>query len=534
MALSMAQPWRHTKSNILHLRQRTPRDLVARLKGTTVVLPLGDGVAAVKVGDTVQLSLKTTDAKKAKELHAVADAALRRFWEGHRSGPKRLTYKEAAALAGTLYADFARIEDDPGSPELWIKAAEGNMAARLGEATLIIGDPALAASVARRDRFGPFADLLLAREGLVVDADSRELLLKAVQGAMEDVTARLRKAADFDYTPDPAAQRFPVWEAPRTAAKVPVDKLTVDELFSAWAAFQADKLAPNTVKRYRASLMSLATFTRGRDVNGLSGDDLHGWAEHRRDVDGINPRSVNKNDLVAASSVFKWAMSREGGKRMALNPATGVSLTEGASKLTREKTFRAEEITAILKAAISAPPEPKNPTSGSAKRWCPWLAAYSGARISELTGLLGSDVRREGGVPVMHFRKTKTGLPRTVPLHEHLIEQGFMEFAASRGSLPLFYDPARATGKATTDPAEIRSRKVAQWVRDTVKLDAEVAPDHGWRHTWKTTALGVGIPQRISDAITGHGTKAVARGYETPPVKMMADAMAKFPRYEVD
>ncbi|RYB03062.1 DUF6538 domain-containing protein [Lichenibacterium ramalinae] len=533
MALKMAQPWRDPKSHVWNLRQRTPADLVNRLKGKTVMLPVGEGFATVKVGAMVQASLRTSDPRTAKERHAIADAALRQFWERHRTGPKRLTHKEAAALAGTLYADFARIEDDPGIPELWISAAEGNMAARSGTSTLIIGDPALAASVARRDRFGAFADLLLAREGLVVDADSHELLLKAVQGAMENVTARLRKAADFDYTPDPAAQRFPEWQRSETAPKAPAGKLTVDDVFTAWTAFKADKLTPNTIKRYGASFRSLAAFVKGREVNALAPENIHGWAEHRRDSEAVSTGTINRVDLVAVSAVFKWATGMEGKRLMRANPAADLRLSEGRAVQKREKVFRAEEIKAVLRAALAAPPEPRNPTAGFAKRWCPWLAAYSGARISELTGLQGSDVRVEGNVPVMDFRKTKTGIARTVPLHEHIIAMGFLDFARSRGSGPLFYDPTRATGKAVTDLAEIRSGQLVKWLRKTVTLDEELQPNHGWRHTWKTRALEVDIQERISDAITGHATTRVSRKYQTPTVKMMADAMAKFPRYEV-
>ena len=72
------------------------------------------------------------------------------------------------------------------------------------------------------------------------------------------------------------------------------------------------------------------------------------------------------------------------------------------------------------------------------------------------------------------------------------------------------------------------------WVRDTADLkDRNVDPNHGWRHTWKTIALGAGIEERIRDAITGHKVTSVGRRYEAPPVRMLAEALAKFPRYEV-
>jgi hypothetical protein len=88
---------------------------------------------------------------------------------------------------------------------------------------------------------------------------------------------------------------------------------------------------------------------------------------------------------------------------------------------------------------------------------------------------------------------------------------------------------------AQTNPAEIRSQQLSIWVRDAAGLkDMDVPLQHRWQHSWKTIALGAGIEERIRDAITGHKVTSVGRKYETPPVSMMADAMAKFPRYRVE
>jgi hypothetical protein len=50
------------------------------------------------------------------------------------------------------------------------------------------------------------------------------------------------------------------------------------------------------------------------------------------------------------------------------------------------------------------------------------------------------DIRIESGVHIMDLRETKTGVPRTVPIHEHLIEQGFLGYAVRIGSGPLVHD----------------------------------------------------------------------------------------------
>lgn len=309
--------------------------------------------------------------------------------------------------------------------------------------------------------------------------------------------------------------------------------LSVDALFERWAAFNADKRARNTIKRYRASFRSLAAFASQRNARSLSADDLFEWAEKRRDVEGVSPRAINKNDLVAVSSVFQWACGRSGRQVLTHNPARGLSLDEPRIVGQRERTFREQEIIAILKAALAAEQDHVHPTRSAVRRWCPWLAAYSGARIAELTSLFREDIRIECGALVMDLRVTKTGEPRTVPLHKHLVEQGFLEFVEASGSGPLFYDLKRHKANAETSPAEQQAKAVAKWVRETVSLDAGVDPNHGWRHTFKTRALGAGIEERIRDAITGHRVASVGRRYETPSLLMLSRAMERFPRYEI-
>ncbi len=376
------------------------------------------------------MSLHTRDTIEAKRLHAIADAALKRFWEAHRTG------------------EGANSSDNLGPAASW-----------------------------------------LPEQGLMT------------------------------ATPKPQPDS---------------DLITTDALIERWLAYHSDKKAKNTLKRYKASLRSLAAYTGARDVRALTDDDLHAWAEHRRDKDGVSPRAINKNDLVAASSMFKWALDRNGRRLMATNPAAGVRLGEPKALVKRERTFRPNEIRAILKASLNVQPHPRDLSISNAARWCPWLAAYSGARIGELCNLRGTDIWAEEGVLIMHLRRTKSGIPRKVPIHTHLLEQGFFEFVRSCGGKPLFYDEARHRTGALTDPAEIRAQQLAIWVREAAGLnDRDVDPQHGWRHSFKTIALGAGIDERIRDAITGHKVASVGRKYESPPVPMLAEALLRFPRYKL-
>ncbi|WP_409564504.1 DUF6538 domain-containing protein [Methylobacterium sp. J-088] len=432
MSFRIARPWKDPKSGVYHLRQRTPADLVARLKGGTIRLPIGEAWASITVGSIVQASLRTKEPREAKVRHAIADGALKRIWTIERGCDYSNTSIDACAVA-------------PPSP-------------------------------------------------------APTPLSTAV--------------------PSPPAINGPT--------------LTIGGLFERWATDREDKRAPNTIKRYRGSIRSFEAFARGRDVRTLTGDDVFAWAMRRRDTEGISPRAINKNDLVAVSSVFRWASGRASGQILSSNPATGISLDEPRIVLQRERTFRDREIAEILSAASGVTPDARNPTRSAARRWCPWLAAYSGARITELTNLHREDIRTESRIPFMHLRVTKTGEARSVPIHAHLIEQGFLAFVEACGPGPLFYDPKRRRDGSVAPQAEIQGRQVGKWVRGTVKLDPGVDPNHGWRHTWKTRALGAGIEERLRDAITGHRVASVGRRYETPTLMMLADAMDRMPRYQVE
>ncbi|TXN42494.1 hypothetical protein FV233_22580 [Methylobacterium sp. WL7] len=234
LSLRIARPWKDPKSGVYHLRQRTPLDLVARLKGQIVSLPIGAVWASVRIGPIVQASLRTKEPREARVRHSLADGALKRIWQGERSDKHPHSHDQ-----GTT--------DSP-----------------------------------RGDR------------GLT------------------------NASAGVSVKPQPVP--FPT--------KRDGPSLSVGELFERWATDRADKRAPNTIKRYRGSIRSFEAFAAGRDVRTLTGNDVFAWAVHRRDRESISPRAINKNDLVAVSSVFRWGTGRASGQILLSNPATGISLDE--------------------------------------------------------------------------------------------------------------------------------------------------------------------------------------------------------------
>jgi integrase len=116
-------------------------------------------------------------------------------------------------------------------------------------------------------------------------------------------------------------------------------------------------------------------------------------------------------------------------------------------------------------------------------------------------------------ITAMH---TKTKEYRDVPLHDHLIEQGLIEYMKSRGARPLFYDPARSRGGSDGNPHYKKvGERMAEWV-GTIVPDVKagkVQSNHGWRHRFSSLAREVGMHVDVQNIIQGHVGERTAESY---------------------
>jgi integrase len=203
------------------------------------------------------------------------------------------------------------------------------------------------------------------------------------------------------------------------------------------------------------------------------------------------------------------------------------------------KAFTDDEVRLILRGALAV--EDTTHAAAALRRWVPWLLAYTGARAGEITQLRGQDVITRDGTVALRLTQEagpiKNKEDRTVPLHEHVIDQGFLDYVKSKGKGPLFYDadgraPMSADKPKVTRAAQARD-ELGRWIRSIGVSDLEVSPTHGWRHTFKQRAARYDMGERFSDSITGHAATTEGRNYGAPTLVDMANALRKFPRYEV-
>jgi integrase len=507
MVLKMASPWRDPQSGIFYLKIRVPSDLLPAAKGRTIFLPIGAESVQAKIGEVVKVSLRTREPTVAKSWFTTALSALNDYWQAVRKGPQALSHRDAVALSGEIYRAFtSALEDDPGTYERWANVLEMNDQARAGDygrGALMIGQ---AAKIKRsmEERFGPLTDALLRGKGLILDAVSRERVLAQVSKSLDQASAQLKRYADGDYSPDINKGRFPEFKDRRhEQSKI----LTLTSLFEAWEK-QVMQLgrAKATPNRYRSVFANLRTFLGHDDASRVTPEDIIAFKDARL-AEGISGRTIKDGDLAALKSVFGWAVEN---KRLRSNPASTIVVRVSKRKVEREVGFTDQEANQILTIALTYVRQGKESAHlAVAKKWVPWLCAFTGARVSEITALNKESFRVEGGVHTVRIFGSKTSEYRDVPLHPQLAAIGLTEFVTEAEPGPLFHGQKDQKGRG----AESQSEKLAKWVRSVGITDPRVQPNHGWRHRFTTVARAVSMDHEKREYILGHALPGLGSVY---------------------
>lgn len=290
--------------------------------------------------------------------------------------------------------------------------------------------------------------------------------------------------------------------------------------------------SPATIKRWRPVITHLVDYLGHDEPRSISADDIIDWKEALA-RQGASGRTIREVYLAAAKVVFAWGVEN---RKLDANPAAGVSVRVPRRHRPRGPSFTSAEAHTILLASLSRDQGKISREHALARRWIPWMCAYSGARVGEIAQMRGRDIMEMEGIWVMLITpeagSTKSGQARIVPLHPHLVEQGLLKVAEQAGDGSIFYDPARGRGGSAGN-AHYRKvgERLAAWVREVGVDDPNVQPNHGWRHLFKTLARRAGIAPEVRDAIQGHAPRSVGEAYGEWPVDVLAEAISRFPKF---
>ena len=480
----------------------------------------------------------------------------RRFENAHRTLRGEgidLGYKQATALAGQWYTWFvAQHENEPGEPGGYWDAALDDLISDMRWHYAVHVDPddpwkdeygntgkEIMRDPEVRKKMRPIiADLghtaqFLASPGIPpLNNEARDLFLDCVLINSIPALLRLEQNAEGNYQPDELLKTFPPFEPHKTTGPTGP---TPTELFEQWVTYTKPK--HSTVTGWGLVFKTLTRDFQGRSASSITPAEAQAWLD-RQITKERSASTVRNNWLTAAKTVYVWARRRG---KVPSNPFADVVVEKHRRPEHRKHLFD-HEIATILRAA-SAITDTRNPNM-AVRRWVPWILAYTGARPGEITQLRGQDVKQIDGTWCVDLTPDagtiKNDKARQVPLHGHLVEQGFLDFAKGRSG-PLFYRPR---SKQQQDASDLSNQKksaaatarslLSEWVREIGINDPHlIRPLHAWRHTFKLKGDSAGLPEKALDYICGHAPVNVGRRYGKPELKDLARVIEKFPRYPV-
>lgn len=500
MVLRMARPWKHPKSGVYYLRVRVPSDLVGL------------------VGHAVEKqSLRTKDVGEARVRYSKAMAVLAERWANLRQGLVRPTYEQMNAYSADFFGMYCKeIEGGRWSP-FWDDA----LGAVVGQFLEKPNDPDARREFTRL--CGPQIGAYFAARGIRNHPEMQGAVDLRIAKAISDaLPIRAARVLDNDYAADPAETKYRSNIASKPALKL-------EAAFDAYA--QTVGLSAATRKRWLPALRTLTAHSGIDDLSQITETHVAEWIEWLRS-EGKAQRTIKDVYLASAKALFRYYV---GERKLTANPIEAFNVRVPKRRTLRGPGLTDKEVQLVLGGTLQPPPQKLAPCHIEARRWVPWLALYTGARVNELTQLRKEDVSLIDGVWSLTITpeagSVKNYKLRVVPLHDHLIEQGFVEFAQRCQRSTLFFTTHGKSTKAALTPYKKMGENLAAWIRELGVTDPNVAPNHGFRHRFKTVARRVGMNPEIRDFIQGHAPRTEGELYGEFPVPVLKTAIDLIPTW---
>ena len=524
MAFRMQAPWKNPRSENLWFRRRVPSNLVGYM-----------GKREIK------FSLGTADPVLAKIRFQEENAKLERVWHEHLHGQEyaKLSQRQLSALAGQFYQEMiAAHSDNPGRAfdwQLMVKRDQERIAKRF---------PLKGRVYHMRETFGGEASAFLEKKGYRLSGETLDMFIEEFVRTKLQAAEQLVRNASFNYTDDPHAGRFAPPEVLKSDGKV-----AAIDMFEKYA--NEAQLDGKTRESWETKIKSLIAFVGHDDLARLTSEQVIAWKDKllvtkkrqskkdklaKKPEEFLDPKTIRNSYIAAVKATLNYA--KQQGK-VSINVAKEVTVRVRKRKKQREKGFSEEEANMILKATM-APPRPGiSPEYAQARRWVPWICAYTGARVNEITQLKPSDFKIKKGIHYIRIdaEAAKMGEYREVPLHDHLIAEGLLAYKDSRKGRPLFYDPGRSRGgKEAGRHFRKAGEHLARWIRseEVGVTDEKVAPNHGWRHRFSSLARHVDMHMDVQNIIQGHAGEKVASDYGDAWIETAYREIMKIPKYDLD
>ncbi|WP_413710778.1 hypothetical protein [Rhizobium sp. Rhizsp82] len=548
MVMRISRPMKRAGTKNEQFKKRVPSDLLSVLRGKKLTIPLPETsshdspiyIVEATISDMVAFSLGVPASTIAKVRHAVALRHVEAFFEATRNGPKDLSHMQLMSLLGEIHSELIRQHEDnpPARHRILVEDDSVEELDELSEWREMISECEL--NVFQQSAQGRANALAVVRRIIDVNAflTSRAVLLseKSYADLIEGLPETLRRVTDTlservkgNYAPDVHLANYPKRSLPTGTGPASDKRVkTFDDLFERWKV--ADKRSASTISTWRGYLARFKKFVGHDDPHRVERTDALLWKDSLLEE---GRKKINTTYLATFNALYRFGLENRETTGISFNPFDGVKAAQKSVAGTGRIPFSRADVALILSAARSE--------TLPHLRWIPWLQAQSGARVAEIGQLWGSMiVKDDNGHPCMYIGPSPDGgsikndeSERTVPLHPDIIEDGFLEFVAKRGSGPLFYGgsagkPAKRVRDDQKHPSKGVSNRVGQWVRGLGITDPRKAPTHSFRHWYKVELQRRSkCSDRLVDAIQGHAAASDAGGYYKAETSDMLQAISQ-------
>ncbi|MNB96998.1 Phage integrase family protein [compost metagenome] len=213
-------------------------------------------------------------------------------------------------------------------------------------------------------------------------------------------------------------------------------------------------------------------------------------------ITGLNLSIATKNKYVKKiSSFFKWFSNRVDFEIK--NPFDGLMQKDKESAASKRESYSTSQIKRLV-ASLQQVPE--------WKRWIILLGRFTGMRANEICQLYHSDIKQVDGIWCAVVDDSGEGQSvktdnskRRVPLHQDLIDQGFLEYV-ERNKGRLFSQLTYYKGSY--------SHYFTRWF-SSFRKKIVVPEFHSLRHYAATAFKNAGVVEQYAGAFLGHANSSI-------------------------
>jgi integrase len=262
-------------------------------------------------------------------------------------------------------------------------------------------------------------------------------------------------------------------------------------------------------------------------LKGIQGADLE-----------VLGKATVSNKIKRVSAVISFAVDR---RWLDSNPFDGVAARVGKDKGAKQggdKRYSNEDLVKIFSGDIFVKTSGNSrlwrSSFGEATYWQPLIMYYTGARAEEVSQLYVKDLKIEEDINYIYItdqesdQSVKTGR-RKVPIHPDLIKLGLLNYANTLGSGSRLFPELNSSSAGKY--SEKLSSSCAKRFRKHYGADVNVAPFHGFRHTFKTISRRpeLVMPEGHVKQLQGHSDSSVSEAYGGYEMQSLHGVMCRYP-----